>query len=180
MTDGLSPGFEAIKLRLAILDTQHRPKDVERLLAAIGERTTSLELLEWLEQTAQQRGLQTVQENVLEKQASVTVDPIRKLELRYSLVRFYEAKKDLRQAQRNIEVLYHENPKILGVVRSTADFYWQNRERQRAIEVLLQAANDSYPVLGAQFRFEAALKASDIGQSEQSRKLLTALLTGHL
>ena len=176
LTDGSSPGIEAIKLRLAVLDTQNRPKDVEQSLAAIGERTSSLEILEWLDQTAQQRGLQALRQKVLEKQAAVTTDPIRKLELHYSLVRFYEEKKDLPQAQRNIEALYRENPKILGVVRATADFYWQNKERQRAIEVLLQAANDSYPALSTQFRFEAARKASEVAQYEQSRKLLTQLL----
>jgi tetratricopeptide (TPR) repeat protein len=177
LTDGRPPNIEAIKLRLAVLDTQNRPKDVEQTLAAIGERTRSLEILEWLDQTAQQRGLQALRQRVLEKQAAVTTDPIRKLELHYSLVRFYEEKKDIQQAQRNIEALYRENPKILGVVRATADFYWQNKERQRAIEVLLQAANDSYPALSTQFRFEAARKASEAGQYEQSRKLLTQLLS---
>ena len=67
--------------------------------------------------------------------------------------------------------------RCLGVVRSTADFYWQNRQRQRAVEVLLQAANDSYPVIGAQFRLEAARKASESGQYEASRRLLTQLLS---
>ena len=178
LTDGSSPSIEAIKLRLAVLDTQNHPKDVEQTLAAIGERASSLEILEWLDQTAQQRGLQTLRQKVLEKQAAVTTDPIRKLELHYSLVRFYEEKKDLQQAQRNIDALYRENPKILGVVRATADFYWQNKERQRAIEVLLQAADDSYPALSMQFRFEAARKASEAGQYEQSRKLLMQLLAG--
>ena len=177
LTDGSSPSIEAIKLRLAVLDVQNRPKDVEQTLAAIGERTSSLEILEWLDGTAQQRGLQALRQKVLEKQAAVTTDPIRKLELHYSLVRFYEEKKDLQQAQRNIEALYRENPKILGVVRATADFYWQNKQRQRAIDVLLQAANDSYPALSTQFRFEAARKASEAGQYEQSRKLLTQLLS---
>jgi len=176
LTEGVSPAIDAIKLRVAVLETQNRPKDVEQLLTAIGERTTSLETLEWLEQTARQKSLETVQEKVLEKQATVTTDPVRKLELRYSLVRFYEAKQDLRQAQRNIESLYRENPKILGVVRSTADFYWQNKDRQRAVEVLVRAADDSYPALGAQFRLEAARKATESGQYEQSRRLLTQLL----
>ena len=177
LIEGTSPAIDAIKLRVAVLETQNRPKDVEQLLAAIGERTSSLETLEWLEETARQKSLEMVQEKVLEKQAAVTTDPIRKLELRYSLVRFYEAKKDLQQAQRNVETLYRENPKSLGVVRSTVDFYWQNKDRQRAVEVLVQAANGSYPVLGAQFRLEAARKASESGQYEQSRRLLNQLLS---
>jgi len=176
LTEGASPSIDAIKLRVAVLETQNRPKDVEQLLASIGERTTSLETLEWLEQTARQKSLETVQEKVLEKQATVTTDPVRKLELRYSLVRFYEAKKDLQRAQSNIETLYRENPKILGVVRSTVDFYWQNKDRQGAIEVLVRAADDSYPALSTQFRLEAARKASESGQYEQSRRMLTQLL----
>ncbi len=175
---GASPSIDAIKLRLAVLETQNRPKEVEQLLADIGERTTSLETLEWLEETARQKSLNAVQEKVLEKQATVTTDPVRKLELRYSLVRFYESNKDLVRAQRNIDALYRENPKILGVVRSTVDFYWQNKGRQHAVDVLLQAANDSCPDLAKQFRFEAAQKSTENGQYDQSRKLLTQLLTG--
>ncbi len=178
LTGGASPGIDAIKLRIAVLETQNRPRDVEQTLAAIGERTSSLEVLEWLEETARQKSLESVQERALEKQAAITTDPVRKLELRYSLVHFYEAKKDIQQAQRNVEALYAENPKILGVVRSTVDFYWQNKQRQRAIDVLLQAANDSYPGLSAQFRFEAARKSSESGQYEPSRRLLTQLLSG--
>ena len=180
LTEGAAPAIDAIKLHVAVLETQNRPKDVEQLLAAIGDRTTSLETLEWLERIARQKSLEKVQEKVLEKQAAVTTDPVRKLELRYSLVRFYEAMQNLQQAQRNVESLYRENPKILGVVRSTADFYWQNKDRQRAIEVLVRAADDSYPALGAQFRLEAARKASESGQYEQTRRLLTQLLSAAL
>jgi cellulose synthase operon protein C len=177
LTASASPDIDAIRLRVAVLETQNRLKEVEQLLAAIGERTNSLETLEWLEETAREKSMETVQEKVLERQAAVTADPVRKLELRYSLVRFYEDKKDIQQARRNVEALYRENPKILGVVRSTVDFYWQNKEPQRAIGVLLQAANDSYPVLGPQFRFEAARKACEAGQYEQSRGLLAQLLS---
>lgn len=177
LATGSAPSIDALKLRVAVLETLNRPKQVEQLLAAVGEGTNSLEMLEWLEETARQKSLSTVQEKVLEKQAAVTTDPVRKLELRYALVRFYESKKDVQQAQRSVDALYRENPKILGVVRSTVDFYWQNQGRQRALEVLLQAANDSYPELAAQFRLEAAQKATEIGQYEPSRRLLAQLLS---
>lgn len=177
LASGSTLGIDAIKLRIAVLETQNRPKDAEQVLAAIGDRTNSLETLEWLEETARQKSLNAVQEKVLEKQAAVTTDPVRRLELRYSLVRFYESTRNMQEAQRNIDALYRENPKILGVVRSTVDFYWQNKGRQHAIEVLLQAASDSYPELATQFRFEAVQKATENGQYEQSRKLLTQLLS---
>jgi tetratricopeptide (TPR) repeat protein len=143
LTSGASPQLEAVKLRVDVLDAEGRAKDVEQLLSSLAAHTTLLELLEWMEQTSQQKSFVKVQEEVLEREAEVTVDPVRRLELRYSLVRFYEQRKDLAAAQRNVEALYRETPKIMGVVRATVDFYWRNKERQRAIETLLQAANDS-------------------------------------
>ena len=178
LTESATPSIDAIKLRVAILDAEGRPKDVEPLLASISRGSTSLETLEWLEQIAHQRSLVRLEEAALEKQAEVTSDPVRKLDLRYSLVRFYEAKKDLPQAQRNVDALYSENPQILGVVRATVNFYWSNHQPQRAVEVLLQAAGGAYPTLAAQLRFEAARKASESGQHEQARTLLSQLLAG--
>lgn len=176
IADGAAPDLDAVKLRLAVLETQNRPKDIQQLLLTIAGRTTSLELLEWLEETARQKSLVSVQQTVLERQAAVTTDPIRRLEIRYSLVRFYEGRKDFDAAQRNLESLYRENPKILGVVRATVDFYWRNKEQQQAIDVLLQAAKDAYPDLRKQFLYEAARKETDAAQYEPARKLLQQLL----
>ena len=67
-------------------------------------------------------------------------------------------------------------PKILGVVRSTVDFYWRMKMQHRAIAVLLQASKDAYPNLGAQFSFEAARKSTEAKQFQQARELLAALL----
>ncbi len=173
---GAAPTIEQVKLRLDVLEAQNRPKDLERYLLTVGQRTTSLEMLEWLEERAREKSLVAVQQNVLERQAAVTTDPIRRLELRYALVRFFEDKKDLDSAQRNVEALYRDNPKILGVVRATADFYWRNRQQARAVEVLLQAADAAYPALRTQFQFEAARKSTEVGQYAQARQLLTKLL----
>ncbi len=176
LADSSTPDLGALNLRLAVLEAENRQSDTEDLLNKITERTTSAELLENIEQIAQQRSLETVRQHALERQATLTTDPIRRLELRYSLVKFYEDKKDLAAAERNVEALYRENPKIMGVVRATADFYWRNKMQARAIAVLLQAAKDSYPLLKTQFTFEAARKATDIGQYRQARELLTGLL----
>ena len=173
---GDSPDLEAVKLRIDVLDAQSRPKDVEQLLSSLAARTNSLELLDWMEQTAQQKSLVTVQQAVLEREAAVTSDPVRRLELRYALVRFYEQRKDLASAQRNIDALYRENPRIMGVIRSTVDFYWRNKERQQAIDILLQAANDAYPELRTRFQFEAARKETEAAQYEQAQKILRELL----
>ena len=88
----------------------------------------------------------------------------------------YESRKDFQSAQHNVEALYRENPKILGVVRSTVDFYWRIKSYPQAIAVLLQASKDAYPELGKQFTFEAARKSTEAGQYPQARDLLTQLL----
>lgn len=176
LAEGDSPNLDSVKLRVDVLDAQGRNKDVEQLMSSLTPRTASLEMLTWLEETARQKSLVNVQQAVLEREAAVTTDPVRRLELRYSLVHFYEQRKDLAAAQRNVDALYRENAKIIGVVRSTVDFYWRNKESQRAIDVLLQAANDAYPALGKQFHFEAARKETDSGQYQQARKLLGDLL----
>jgi tetratricopeptide (TPR) repeat protein len=134
--------------------------------------------LESIENMGREKSLESVRQHALERQAAVSTDPIRRLELRYSLVSFYEQKKDLAAAQQNVETLYRENPRVLGVVRSTVDFYWRNKLQQRAIDVLAQAAKDSYPALKAKFTFEQARKMTDAGQYEPARKLLLGLLTG--
>src|SRR5262249_50165547 len=79
-------------------------------------------------------------------------------------------------AQRNVEALYQANPKILGVVRSTVDFYWRVKLYPQAIAVLRQAAKDAYPQLGTQFIFEAARKSTEINDVQQARVLLDGLL----
>ena len=88
----------------------------------------------------------------------------------------YEGRKDFTSAQKNVEALYRENPKILGVVRSTVDFYWRTKNYPQAITVLLQAAKDAYPDLSMQFTYEAARKSTDAKQYQQARDLLAKLL----
>ena len=167
----------AIQLRVEVLEAQGRKPDLSTFLLAALDHTNSVETLESIENMAREKSLEPVRQHALERQAAVSTDPIRRLELRYSLVSFYEQKKDLAAAQQNVETLYKENPRVLGVVRSTVDFYWRNKLQQRAIDVLAQAAKDSYPALKAKFTFEQARKMTDAGQYEPARKLLLGLLT---
>jgi tetratricopeptide (TPR) repeat protein len=167
----------AIQLRVEVLEAQGRKSDLSTFLLAALDHTNSVETLESIENMAREKSLESVRQHALERQAAVSTDPIRRLELRYSLVSFYEQKKDLAAAQQNVETLYKENPRVLGVVRSTVDFYWRNKLQQRAIDVLAQAAKDSYPALKARFTFEQARKMTDAGQYEPARKLLLGLLT---
>ena len=166
----------AINLRVRILEMQNRKPDLIAFLTTAVERASTIEQAAELESLAQQTSLESIREKALEKQADLANDPVTRLQLRYAIVRFYEGKKDLAAAQRNIEALYHSNPKILGVVRSTADFYWRTKQYKQAIAVLRQAARDAYPQLGKQFAFEAARKSTDAKDFAQARSLLEALL----
>ncbi|HZD95098.1 MAG TPA: hypothetical protein VE133_12635, partial [Candidatus Sulfotelmatobacter sp.] len=165
----------AIQLRVEVLEAQ-RKQDLPAFLISVLDHTSSVETLEAIENMAREKSLEAVRQHALERQFAVSTDPVRRLELRYALVNFYEQKKDTASAQQNVEALYKENPRIMGVVRSTVDFYWRNKLQQRAIDVLTQAAKESYPALNAQFTFEAARKMTDLGQYAAARKLLTGLL----
>jgi len=166
----------AVYLRVKVLETQDRKPELESFLDFLANGTISIEQAEEIETLAQQKSLETVRQHALEKQAALTTDPVIRLQLRYALIQLYESRKDFPAAQKNIEALYHENPKILGVVRSTVDFYWRMKMQPQAISVLLQAAKDSYPALSVQFTYEAARKSTDAKQFQQARDLLAGLL----
>ncbi len=171
-----NPSMDGVNLRIKVLDVQNRKQEMEAYLDAVVNSTTSIELAEDVESLAEQKSLEIVRQHALEKQAALTTDPVTRLQLRYSLIRLYEARKDLVAAEKNVEALYRENPKILGVVRSTVDFYWRTNRQVQAIAALRQAANDAYPALARQFRFEAARKLTDAKQFQEARDLLSALL----
>jgi predicted Zn-dependent protease len=166
----------ALYLRVRVLETQNRKPELISFLDAAVKNATTIEQAAEIENLAQQKSLETVRQLALEKQAALATDPVTRLQLRYALVRLYESRKDFASAQRNIETLYRENPKILGVVRSTVDFYWRVKLYPQAIAVLLQAGKDAYPELGKQFTFEAARKSTEVRQFQQARELLAQLL----
>jgi tetratricopeptide (TPR) repeat protein len=171
-----NPSMPAVYLRVKVLEAQNRKQEMADFLDSIANNTTSIEQAEDIENLAQQKSLEAVRQHALEKQAALTTDPVTRLQLRYELVRLYESRKDFSDAQKNVEALYHDNPKILGVVRSTVDFYWRMKMQPQAVAVLLQAAKDSYPALSTQFTYEAARKATEAKQFQQARDLLTGLL----
>jgi cellulose synthase operon protein C len=166
----------AVYLRVRVLEAQDRKPELSSFLDTVLKDVTTIEQAAEIEGLAQQKSLESVRQHALEKQAALATDSVTKLQLRYALVHLYEGRKDFGSAQRNIETLYRENPKILGVVRSTVDFYWRVKQYPQAIAVLLQAAKDAYPALSTQFSFEAARKSTDARQFEQARDLLAQLL----
>jgi tetratricopeptide (TPR) repeat protein len=176
IVDHSNPSLPAIYLRVKVLETQNRKTEMEALLDTIVNGASSVELTEDIENLAQQKSLEAVRQHALEKQAVLATDPVTRLQIRYALIQLYEGRKDLPSAQKNVEALYGENPKILGVVRSTVDFYWRVKNYPQAISVLLQAAKGAYPELSAQFTYEAARKSTDAKLYSQARDLLTQLL----
>jgi tetratricopeptide (TPR) repeat protein len=166
----------AVNLRVRVLEAANQAPQMAAFLAAALDHAETIEQASEIESIAQQRSLESVRQKALEKQAALATDPVTRIQLLYALVRFYESKKDFAAAQRNIEALYQANPRILGVVRSTVDFYWRVKLYPQAIAVLRQAAKDAYPQLSTQFTFEAARKCTDAKDFQQARALLDGLL----
>jgi len=175
---GTNPSMSVVNLRVKVLEAQNRKPELESFLDSVVSGTNTIEQAEDIENLGQQKSLEGVRQHALEKQIALTTDPVTRLQLRYSLIRLYEARKDSASAERNIEALYRENPKILGVVRATVGFYWRTKNYPKAIAVLTQAANDSYPDLAKQFSYEAARKSTDAKRYQQARDLLAKLLEG--
>jgi predicted Zn-dependent protease len=166
----------AVHLRVRVLEVQNRKSELAGFLDSVVNHATTIEQAAEMESLAQQKSLETVRQHALEKQAALASDPVTRLQLRYELVHLYERRKDFAAAQQNIETLYRENPRTLGVVRSTVDFYWRVKLYPQAIAVLLQAGKDAYPELGRQFTFEAARKSTEARKFQQARDLLSQLL----
>ena len=173
---GPDPSQEALNLRVSVLTTQDRRADLEKLLTALVESAASLELLERIENLAEQQDFHGVRARSLERRIALAGDPVERMRLRLALAHFHESRHELDAARREIESLYADNPKVLGVVRATVDFHWRNKDPRRAIAALEQVAAASHPALGRQFRFEAARKATEAGEFAQARKLLEPLL----
>jgi tetratricopeptide (TPR) repeat protein len=168
--------LNVVRLRVDVLVAQSRAEEVTSFLNSVLDRSNSAEVLEGIAALAQEKSLTAVREHALEREVALSNDPIQRLQLRYALTHFFEDQKNLAAAERNVDFLYRENPKILGVVRATVDFYWRNKKQQRAIDVLMQAAEDSYSELHTKFTYEAARKMTEARQYEAARKLLTNLL----
>ena len=165
----------AVLLRVRVLEVQNRKPELASYLDSVVSGATTIEQAAEIENLAQQKSLEALRQHALEKQATLASDPVTRLQLRYTLARLYESRKDFPAAQRNVESLYHDNPKILGVVRSTADFYWRMKQYPQAIAVLQEASKDAYPELGKQFAFEAARKSTEARFFPQAREILAQL-----
>ena len=173
---GANPDWNAVSLRLDVLEALNRRADLEAFLTHLAQETSSLELLAQIQPVAERYGLDNDRILILEREIALLADPVEKLQLRLQLARFYESKNQVEQARTLMESVYSESPLLLGVVRSTVDFYWRNKIWDPAIDTLVKAAKAAYPELGRQLSFEAAAKAAEVKEYARARELLTALL----
>lgn len=88
-----------------------------------------------------------------------------------------EALNEIQAAAKVIDSVYEASPHVLGVVRSTTDFYTRTNQPPRAIATLLAAAKSTTPNLARSFTLEAAQRANDSNNTAQARTLALQLLT---
>lgn len=172
-----SPSSSAIQLRAGILEAEHRKQDLAVELKSVITQTSSFDVLDAVTSAARSHTLPEVEEADLRRQIALTTDPVRNLQLRYQLVDLL-GQRDGAAAAREIDAVYREQGKILGVVRATVDYDWDHDRRQQAVSVLMESAEASYPDLKNQFQWEAARKLTELGDYARSRTLLTSLLSG--
>ncbi len=125
---------------------------------------------------AQQRNLTASYQHALRREAALASDPVQRIEIQYALVQSLVAKDDIGSAQQIIDAVYKDNSRIVGVVRTTTDFYWEHKQPQKAIETLTQASHDAYPVLARSYTLEAAEKSNESGDYVAARQMVTPLL----
>lgn len=120
--------------------------------------------------------LTTVYEHALLKEIALSTDPVQKIELSYTLSSSLESRNEIAAAAKVIDSVYHDNPRILGVVRATTDFYARTNQSPRSIGTLLEASKVATPALSRSFTLEAAQRANDASDTAQARALALQLL----
>src|SRR5262249_31373784 len=94
LTDNLvsarDPLMGAYQLRIALRRNQGRRADLEKFMLAVEGRTSSLELLMKIGNDGRVDGFPAVEEAGIQRQIAIVTDPLEKMRLRLSLVRFYE------------------------------------------------------------------------------------------
>ena len=166
----------ALQLRVTVLDAERRGAEAPPLLLAAVAKASTADAEAALASYAQTRSEAPAREAALAREAELTPDPTERLALRYELVGALEARKDLADAARLVDATYRDNPRILGVVRSTVDFDWRNQKQKQAVDVLVEAARAAQPPLTFQFTAEAATKANSSGDPARGRQLALGLL----
>jgi cellulose synthase operon protein C len=169
-------GIKALDLRVALLENQGRPKDLQQLLDAEVKRAKTPEELASLRAMATRLRFNDTVELVLERTVAVSTDPVEKLQAGLELASFREGRKDLAGAQTELNTLLRQNPTLLGVIRANVDFYDRTKQLPKAVAVLEAAAPQAVQPYRNSLLKEAAGDAADAGNFVESRKILDQLL----
>ena len=165
-----------LTLRAQVLTAQKRPAEIAPLLLGALARAQTQDEAAAIGNLAQSHNLTPAYEAALSRQAELTPDPVEKIQLQYALVSSLEARNQTAQAQAVVATVYAANPRILGVVRATTDFYARSRQPAKAIGTLLDAAKVATPKLAHDFTLEAANRANEANNPAQARQLALGLL----
>jgi predicted Zn-dependent protease len=171
-----TPSVAALDLRAQVLTAQHHSNDLAPLLDAAISHTTTASDLEAYAAFAQQHQLTHAYQTALQRETSLSNDPVQQIQLQYQLAQSYEDQNDIAAAQRVIESVYANNPKLVGVIRSTVDFYWNHKQPQRAVATLSAAAHAANASLAHDYTLEAVDKSNHSGDFTGARALLQPLL----
>lgn len=170
-----APTATAIELRVSVLAAERQSAGMKQELEQLTARTDSFDVLDAVSVAAREQSLPVVEQEALRRQIALTSDPVHGLELRYQLVDLL-GRSDPAAAAVEVDAIYRDHAKVLGVVRATVDYDWQHGRKQLAVNVLEDAAGAAYPELKQKFQLEAARKLTDLGEYPRSKQMLEALL----
>jgi tetratricopeptide (TPR) repeat protein len=174
-----NPTVTTLTLRADILTARHESASIAPLVDAAIARAPNPDAAAELATFAQQRDLTPSYRHALERETTLSADPVQRIQLQYALADSFQQEgkaQNLPTAQRIIEAVYKENPRLLGVVRATTDFYWNHQHPQQAIATIVDASHAATPDLAHAFTLEAAAKCNQSGDYAQARTLLAPLL----
>jgi len=134
----------AVNLRVKVLEAQNR-RTRWRRSSIHRHATTSIEQAEDIGNAGAAEIVEQVRQHAARKASRLTTDPVARLHLRYQLIPSTRAA-DFTAAPEERRSALPRQSKILGVVRSTADFYWRMKMQPQVLPCFA-AAKDAYPRL---------------------------------
>ena len=170
------PTVAALELRASVLAAQHHSAQLGPLVTAAVARATMVDQVMQLADFSQKHQLTQAYEAALLREIALAVDPVECIELQYQLMHAYDDAGDTANAQKIVELVYKDNPAIVGVVRTTVDFYWSHKQQPHAVTVLVQASRQANSQLALAFTLEAISKSNQSGDYRTARTLLQPLL----
>jgi cellulose synthase operon protein C len=176
VVSGTDPDLRSFGLRVAVLENQGRSAELKQLLDGLAGRTSSFELLGRIDEVASRQGFDETRVASLNRQIAITQDPVEKMRLRISLVRFLESKGDGAGARRAMDAVYRDHPQILGVVRAAVDYHWRNKATKEAVDVLEKASGIATEPYKRSLTLEAVAKATESNDVARARRILKPLL----